>query len=198
MEELIIAVQLLKQRDAWDYVAMFAPLVLSVVAIVVSLCTAHKQTQISKKQNEIAQRQNNIALFEPRYKVFHIVNFLFTVGQKIVNDSKKHNTDFDIWDNLANSMRAYKYVLSPFDKDIEYSQVEYFYSNLILEVGRLPCLFKDESTEQITNFLQTFNDLVLDVCNSSPYDENLKSLETSLIQIQEHQYLDELEKHLML
>lgn len=47
MYQVAAAVRALGTRDVFDYIAMFAPLVLSVVAIGISISTARKQNQIA-------------------------------------------------------------------------------------------------------------------------------------------------------
>lgn len=54
MEELIKAVETLSQNTIFDYLIVIVPILLSIVAIVISIYTIHKQ--------------NKIALFEMRYK----------------------------------------------------------------------------------------------------------------------------------
>ena len=106
--------------------------------------------------------------------------------------------DVDVWNILANSMQTYKYSTSPFETNIEYSQVEYFYTNLILEGGRLPCLFKNENTEQILDFLQIFNVLVSNECKGEPCDKEIILLQNAVNKIDESYVLERLEKYLML
>lgn len=190
---LIEVFKVIFNRDFWEIIA---PLILSVVAIGVSIHTAIKQNQISERQNEIAEKQNEIALFEYRYKVFTILSFLLPVAREILK--RLEQEDVDVWNVLANSMQTYKYSTSPFETNIEYSQVEYFYTNLILEGGRLPCLFKKENTEQILAFLQIFNALVSNECKGEPCDKEIVLLQNAVNKIDESCILERLEKYLML
>lgn len=190
---LIEVFKVIFNRDFWEIIA---PLILSVVAIGVSIHTAIKQNQISERQNEIAEKQNEIALFEYRYKVFTILSFLLPVAREILK--RLEQEDVDVWNVLANSMQTYKYSTSPFETHIEYSQVEYFYTNLILEGGRLPCLFKNENTEQILSFLQIFNDLVSNECTGESCDKEIILLQNAVNKIDESCILERLEKYLML
>ena len=170
INELIEIIKTMNSRDGWDYVEIFAPLILSIVAIGISIWTAFRQ-------NQIGERQNNIALFEPRYNTFNILNFLLPVARAISENSKQKDAKFNTWDILASSMQTYKYSTSPFDVNVDYRQLQYFYTNLILECGRLPCLFKKENTRQITAFLETFNDIVSNVCNGEQLDKKMVLLE---------------------
>ena len=90
LAELIIAVQSLQQRDLWDYFAIIAPLVLSVVAVWISISTAKKQ--------------NKIALFEMRYKTVSVLCFLLPVAKEVVNPK---DTEIDDWTTLAMAMNTY-------------------------------------------------------------------------------------------
>ena len=179
-----------------DFWKIIAPLILSVVAIGVSIHTAIKQNQISERQNEIAEKQNEIALFEYRYKAVSILNFLLPVAREILKSLEQE--EVTIWNILANSMQTYKYSSSPFETNIEYSQVEYFYTNLILEGGRLPCLFKNENTEQILSFLQIFNDLVSNECKGESCDKEIILLQNAVNKIDESYIFERLENYLML
>lgn len=69
MCHLAEAIYSLGQRDFWDYLAVAAPLVLSAVAIGISIATAKKQ--------------NQIALFEIRHKVLYTINSFLLFGESI-------------------------------------------------------------------------------------------------------------------
>lgn len=55
-QELIIAIESLAEKDVWDYVIAIAPIILSVIAVFISV--------------DVARQQNRIALFEKRFNVY--------------------------------------------------------------------------------------------------------------------------------
>jgi hypothetical protein len=192
LQEISNTLNDINQRDIWDYASILAPLVLSFVATIISICTAIKQNRIGKRQNEIA-------LFEHRIKVLNILNFLLPVAKIIVNDSKKVDEEkIDIGDILATAMQTYKYSTVPFDKHIEFSQVEYFYKNLILDSTSLPYLFKNENTTPILSFLNALNSIASKVCNGDKCDEELALLEKNVCKIEETNIIAKLGKYLEL
>ena len=180
------------ERDFWDYAAIIAPILLSVIAIVVSIQTA-------LQQNKIGKRQNEITLFEHRFKALSILDFLLPLAKTIIDNTKKDDKEKqDVWDILAIAMQTFKYSTSPFDKKIEFSQVEYFYTNMILEISRLPCLFKNESTESILAFSYAFKSIADNVCNGEDYEEEIFLLQKYVCEIEEKNIMDKLEKYLKL
>lgn len=193
MEELIRElIHSIEQRDFWDYASIIAPFVLSFVATIISIYTAIKQNKIGKRQNEIA-------LFESRIKVFDILNFLLPVAREVLDNSKKNDDKkYDVWSILAVAMQTYRYSTMPFDKHIEFSQVEYFYTNLVLESGSLPYLFKNEDTKPIISFLEVLNSIVKKVCDGEECEGEVASLEKSVCEIEERNLIKKLGKYLEL
>lgn len=72
MYQVAAAVRALGTRDVFDYIAMFAPLVLSVVAIGISISTA--------------QKQNKITLFNLRYEAIHSLALVIAYAKLIARD----------------------------------------------------------------------------------------------------------------
>lgn len=64
MEELLKAIQMLGNRDIIDIIGIFSPIILSVIAIFISIYTMWKQ--------------NKIALFEKRYMIISQLRLLIT------------------------------------------------------------------------------------------------------------------------
>lgn len=68
MDELIVAIEELSQKNIIDYLLIIVPIIISLVAIFISIATA--------------KRQNNIAMFELRYKALATIKRV--LGFKVV------------------------------------------------------------------------------------------------------------------
>lgn len=89
-EELIKAIQELKQQYTyWDYI-MFGADVISVIISAIALIAA---INIPKK---VAKSQNDIALFEKRYQLYEVINHLVKYGKTLmkIKDLKNKNGTF--------------------------------------------------------------------------------------------------------
>lgn len=71
MDELISAIEKISQKDWVDYLLIIIPILVSLVAIVISIATARKQ--------------NRIALFKMRYKGLMQINSMFRFEEGIYN-----------------------------------------------------------------------------------------------------------------
>lgn len=184
MEGIIDAIHALKQRDTWDYIAIFAPLILSSVAIWISIRTTKKQ--------------NKIALFERRFEIFNILGFLLSTTKKVVSNKKQEKPDFDTWEILAQAMQTYKFCSSPFDTEINYSHLDYFYTNLVLTATKASCLFGKIDTDTIVVFLETFSSLCSDIRDGNPYNDKVETLGKIVDKIEKDKTMIKLEKCLKL
>ena len=71
MDELIQAIEKISQKDWVDYLIIIVPIMLSVIAVWISLATAHKQ--------------NKIALFDMRYKALEHFRKIYQFRDVIVH-----------------------------------------------------------------------------------------------------------------
>lgn len=69
MEQLIEAIYSLGKRDWFDYLSIAAPLILSVIAIWISVSTARKQ--------------NKIALFDIKCEALHVISLILSFGEDL-------------------------------------------------------------------------------------------------------------------
>lgn len=92
MESLVTAINNLGQRAWIDYIAIFSPIVLSVVAVWVSMATARKQ--------------NKIELFEKRYKVYTLLMTIIQIQKTLVKMKKK---DYIVLDEKARARRYFMF-----------------------------------------------------------------------------------------
>ena len=181
LAELIIAVQSLQQRDLWDYFAIIAPLVLSVVAVWISISTAKKQ--------------NKIALFEMRYKTVSVLCFLLSVAKEVVNQKDK---EIDDWTTLAMAMNTYKMSTAEASVEVDYSKLDSFYTHLTFEAGKVNCLFAEKETKQITDFLEEFHTFVSLVCKNKVTDESREKLKNTVLLLEKSKIMKKLDVSLKL
>ena len=87
MQELIEAVKMSSQSSGWDKALVVIPIVISVIALFISLY--------------IAYRQNKIALFEKRYRVVYLVKSIITFSEQI-----EHCTDETIYPIYMSTFRC--------------------------------------------------------------------------------------------
>lgn len=80
MEDLIIAIQSLGQKDCFDYIQLVA----TVISIIISAIAVYIAVRIPK---QIAEQQNKIALFEKRFECYIVIQRITTFALKI-KDSK--------------------------------------------------------------------------------------------------------------
>jgi len=147
----------------------------------------------------IAEQQNKIALFDKRYYAFSVLNFLLPVAKEIINNSKENqNNELSSWKILASSMQAYKFTNMPFDTDIDFHTVRYFYTNLVLEAVKIDLLFNKEETSDIVSFLEIFDSYVSKVCEGDSYDEEQEALQSIVEKIVNSKIQDRLEEYLKL
>lgn len=145
----------------------------------------------------IADQQDRIALFDKRFYAFSKLTFLLPVAREIIsNISKDEAEKLDPWEILASGMQAYKYTNNPFDSDINFQTVKYFYSNLVLEAVKIDLLFKNDKTEDIVSFLKTFDSYATNVCAGDPFDKEQNELQTIVKKIDDSKILDRLEGYM--
>lgn len=174
LSELIANVQLSQQRDLWDYIAIIAPLVLSVVAVWISIGTAKKQ--------------NKIALFEMRYRVVSILSFLLPVAKELVNSK-----EIDDWTILATAMDTYKMSATDSSAEFDYPKLDSFYTHLILDAGMVNCLFDKKGTKQIMDFLEEFHEFVSIVCKDEVTEEARADLNKTVSLLEESKTMNKLD-----
>ena len=146
----------------------------------------------------ISSKQNKIALFEHRFNVFNILSFLLSTTKSVVSNSRQENADFDTWEILAEAMQTYKYSSSPFDENINFSKLDYFYTHLLLSAVKVSLLFKKVNTKTVILFLETVSSLVSNVSKDQPFDNEIALLGDLIEKIEKEKTMEKLEKFLKL
>lgn len=175
MKELIDAVQALDKRDAWDFIAMVAPLILSGVAIWISLRTT--------------QKQNKIALFDKRYKAYSILVDLMTVAQAAITDTSANGRQV-----LDSKMS--KFILTITHPEINPKSNNYidFYLSLSMEANKIEYLFNLKGMKYIDSFLNAFNKYTVACYLGRPSEKEKEGLVNSLKALEENKVVSAIDK----
>ena len=164
------------ERDFWDYAAIIAPFVLSVVAIFISIYTIRKQTKSD--------------LFEKRYSIIYTLGFLIQGSENVI---LKNMPAKDFW---KVGMDNYKSMNSLSKSDYDDNEALNFYFNLIFQVMKISCLFPEKKIKNINKFSEIFmnyiSNLFLD--KETKYDE--EQLRVILDLMEREKTLDKLDKYL--
>lgn len=87
MEDLIIAIQSLGQKDCFDYIQLGATVTSIIISAIAVFVAVRIPKQIAVQQNQmtkqIADDQNRIALFEKRYKLYILIQNYLTCASHI-------------------------------------------------------------------------------------------------------------------
>jgi len=176
IKELIDVIKEMNQRDLWDYVAIIAPILLSVVAIFISIYTVRKQTKTD--------------LFEKRYAIIYILGFLLE-GTKTVLSEKIQAKDF--W---AMGMYNYKSINSLPESDYKNDEVLNFYFSLTLEIMKINCFFPERKLKNINKFSEAFMRYISNLFCDRDTKEDEKQLKEILDLLEKEKSIDKLDKSL--
>lgn len=140
MDQIVQAINSSHSRDWVDYLAIFAPFVLSIVAVWVSVSTA--------------RRQNKIALFEKRFVFYCELHKLtaFSEAIEICNSKEEIYKSFRNW--FCNGL--FSEVLN--NNDIPSDIIAYHKSGIILSQGEF--LFNIYLRDQIIDLISALGDLL--------------------------------------
>ncbi len=166
------------ERDAWDYAAIIAPILLSVVAIVISIYSIYKQ--------------NKLNLFEKRYKSFCILSFLLSVANDIVNQERNEEKDI-----LYFSRNTYLKIDSKCDTSNE-NDIEClsFYSQLYYEILTINCLYRSNKIKDINTFVELFYKYISNVFADEDTKRSKAKLKEIIILLEKKKSFEKLNKSL--
>lgn len=178
MKQLAEAVVALNSRTWVDYLLVIMPVIISVIAIVISIITANQQ--------------NKIALFEKRFECVSLLSFIMTVCESVI---KYDGEDREI--PLQSGMTTF-YKLNGNEEQRKEEEYSAFYSGVLLKLSRLGCLFKGENIDLVMEFLSEFGNYISKVHRNDSTDTELQRLEELLIRIEAKKIANELDKYLKL
>lgn len=148
MEDIVVAIQQLSQKTCLDYLQVWVPILLSLVAVTISICTARKQ--------------NRIALFEKRISVLSIAEMLICYAESINDvDVKNHKILFSIYNSAfgtsitsinSESATAFYYSLKQIEKDLLMANY----------------LFGKEEAKQLEDICGLLNDFMTSIFSGKP------------------------------
>lgn len=174
LSELIEVIELANTKTLWDYLIVSVPIIISVIAIFVSVGTA--------------KRQNRIALFEKRYEVISLLGFLLGVCEGLITYK-----GIDGRIQLQSSMKTFYMVKGISDNETRHD-FSHFYTGIVLEAGKVEYLFTGEKVDLTKAFLVAFNDYVLKICRDEPSDSELKVLEEKYLEFSKQDILSQFDK----
>lgn len=178
MGRLVRTIQALSERDWFDYLAVAAPLILSVVAIWISISTAKKQ--------------NKIALFDIRCKALHSINLLLAFGEKL----EKCKCDEAIIDNFNTTFGTRINIFTPDPIDAQREALNCL-NVLSINILAAKFVFTNENLKLIEEIYSMENDYVYGVI-----EEGMNEAEQCVIQEKckkyRHKYLDALIKQMII
>lgn len=195
MGNLVAAINNLGQRTWVDYIAIFAPVILSVVAVWVSISTARKQSKI--------------ALFEKRYEPYTWIYLLIKFGKDLmaIKDEdlitldekgrarhylilfwwRANFDDFYKFPNMIDSYRNLWYQKTHYGYQINGANQHVLISlfrNSAEEIQKSLFLFPRSTQDYLRNVAKTYKDFVLSVVDNCDLnsDDNSYKQETAFNQ----------------
>ena len=166
----------LLERDFWDYAAIITPIVLSVVAIIISIYSL--------------QQQNRIALFDKRYSACMSLFFLMSVIKQIA----EQNVTKSEKDYFKDAVAAYQSVSVAQDVTIQSKDTSSTYTRLVLEAGKICHLYNTVDNEIIVDFLESVDYYVSNIYKGNQPDN--KQLIATYNRLVEDDIQSKLEKQL--
>lgn len=180
IKELIEVVRQSNQTSVFEHLIMWIPILFSLIAIIISICVAHKQ--------------NKIALFEKRFKVIHVIGFLLELAKNILLD------EGDGKGLLKGGKEFYssKNIIHSNDSNNEYDVLNFYY-DMNFEATKVNFLYPKEKSKKVNAFLEAFLEYASKVLrggNITNEDKKLLKEKTELIKNENS--MSKLEKYLKL
>ena len=183
LQELNDIIRSTTQRDWLDYVAIFIPLGATIISLIISIFAL-------LNSNKIGNQQNKIALFDKRYKVLNVLGNLVSTAQIIL---QRDITDTKVV--LYGSMETYRSSTTLTDTIPKGNDVSSFYTGLIFEAGKVEHLFQEKDVKIVMNFLTAFYELVASTYSKENFEDEVKKLKNSYVELQESGIITTLEKY---
>lgn len=178
MEELIEVIHQANQRDFWDYTAIVAPFLLSVVAIAISIYSVKKQ--------------NNLSLFEKRYRMSYILGFLVNVANEVVKNELRD--DKELLHFLQNSYLEIDSKDDLASKNHEKTLV--FYYKLRFEIVGINSLYPGNKLKDVNKFLESFFEYISNVFTDKDTKLEKENLKAHLKLLERKKIFQKLDKPL--
>lgn len=180
IRELIEVIKQSNQASLFDCCVTIAPILFSLIAIIISICVAYKQ--------------NKIALFEKRFKVVHIIGFLLELAKNI--QSEKYN-DKELLKSGKEFYSA-KNIIQSNNSDEDYDVLNFYY-DMNFEATKVNFLFPKKKSKKINEFLDAFLKYASKVLrNNSITTEDKILLIEKTESIEKNKIMTALEHHLKL
>ncbi len=179
MNEIIGLINEMSKLNSYDYLITILPIVVSIVAIGITIYNACKQ--------------NKIQMFEKRYEVVNAISFVAATTQDMLVDK------FPDTVVLHHSAEQYISACHP-NRKMPNSALGYvrFYRDLEFEINKVHYLFPKKAIGNIDLFIQIFLEHVSNVFGERDVEENRKKLRQEFEHIENLEVVGKLEKYLKL
>ncbi len=174
LEELVEVIKLSNQKTLWEYLIVLIPIIISIVAIVISIKTA--------------KEQNKISLFEKRYEAISLLAFIISVVDAVLI-----HEDVDKKIPLQGGVRTYSSIFNTLEA-INEDHFSPFYANILLRLGMIDSLFDGVNMEPVMEFLRVFNNYVSNVQYGKTSDNELQELIKKKIALEKSNVIKKMEK----
>lgn len=176
LKEIIEAIKMINHRDLWDYIAIIAPIALSVVAVSISVYAIIKQTKLD--------------LFEKRYTAINVLSFLVEGTKTMLSEKIQEK---DIW---RVGMYSYKSTNSLPKSNYTDDDVLSFYYSLIFQIAKLKCLFPTRKVKNINKFSEAFINYISNLYEDKDIKDNKRQLREIIDLMEREKTLEKIDKYL--
>lgn len=152
MEEVVKAIEKLAEKDILDYLLIIAPILVSVVAIIISIATSWKQ--------------NKIALYEQRYRCLAQVKRIISFSE-MIKENKNPVIVLELFDALWGSN------VSKSSGDAQIIRAKYQIEIIKDDVEQITFLFKHSSYESFALIIQNLHTIMLEAIDKRVVQEHL-------------------------
>ena len=176
LKEIIETIKMINHRDLWDYVAIIAPIVLSVIAVSISVYAIIKQTKLD--------------LFEKRYTIINVLGFLVEGTKAMLSEKIQEK---DIW---RVGMYSYKSTNSLPNSNYTDDNVLSFYYSLTFQIAKINCLFPKRKVKNINKFTEAFMNYISNLYKDTDVKDNKRQLREIINSLEQEKTLEKIDKYL--
>ena len=152
MKEIVTAIEKLAEKDIVDYLLIIAPILISIVAIIISIATSCKQ--------------NKIALYEQRYRCLTQVKRIISFSE-MIKKNKNPVIVLELFDAMWGSN------VSTSSGDAQIIRAKYQMEIIKDDVEQITFLFKHSSYESLALIIKNLHTIMLEAVDEKVVQEHL-------------------------
>lgn len=175
IQELVEVVQVASKQTWIDYCMVWVPIVLSIIAIGISVYTI--------------QSQNRLSLFDKRYEVLYILGFLTNIVRDIIDGKGRSEKE------LLNAYKENYILMNGFNASHDIDDSTFYYA-LNMEIVKINVLFPKNKVQAVNDFMDVFVQYISNVYGEKSTEEDKILLEEKLSIMEEKKIDALLEKYL--